>query len=107
MEHARFSVNPGSVVLVAGNYSVKAVQTQVTLRGTAGRETWLGVDLLRGGGGHGGGGKATGWMQSSELQRSTARGNHWKARLRGRGREGWSGEDHSWACEGPVVTGHG
>jgi hypothetical protein len=63
-----FSVNPGSAVLVAGNYSVKAVQTQVTLRGTAGRETWLGVDLLRGGGG----GKATGWMQSSELQRRTS-----------------------------------
>ena len=34
---------------VAGQYSVKAVQTQVTLQGLAGRETWLGVDLLRGG----------------------------------------------------------
>jgi hypothetical protein len=29
-----FSVNPGSAVQVAGNYSVKAVQTQVTLQGS-------------------------------------------------------------------------
>ena len=99
-----FSVNPGSAVQVAGNYSVKAVQTQVTLQGTAGRETWLGVDLLRGGGG----GKVTGWMQSSELQERTAGDADWLARLRGRGREGWSVEDHSWVCsEGPAVTGHG
>ena len=55
-----FSVDPGSAVQVAGNYSVKAVQTQVTLQGTAGRETWLGVDLLRGGRG----GTVTGWMHS-------------------------------------------
>ena len=59
-----FSVDLGSAVQVAGNYSVKAVQTQVTLQGTAGRETWLGVDLLRGGRG----GKVTGWMQSYKLQ---------------------------------------
>ena len=45
-----FSVSPGSAVQVAGSYSVQAVQTQVTLQGTAGRETWLGVDLLRAGG---------------------------------------------------------
>ena len=92
-----FSVDPGSAVQVAGNYSVKAVQAQVTLQGTAGRETWLGVDLLRGGGG----GKVTGWMQSCELQRRTAGDADWLARLRGRGREGWSVEDHSWVCEGP------
>jgi hypothetical protein len=29
-----FSVDPGSAVQVAGQYSVKAVQTQVTLQGT-------------------------------------------------------------------------
>ena len=29
------------------------------------------------------------------------------ARLRGRGREGWSVEDHSWVSRGPAVTGHG
>ena len=46
-----FSVDPGGAVLVAGRYTVKAVQSQVTLQGTAGRETWLGVDLLRGRGG--------------------------------------------------------
>ena len=56
-----FRVGPGDAELVAGQYSVKAVQTQVTLQGLAGRETWLGVDLLRGGRG----GKITGWMQSS------------------------------------------
>ena len=63
-----FSVDPGSAVQVVGNYTVKAVQTQVTLQGTAGRETWLGVDLLRGGGG----GKVTGWIQSSRLQEKVA-----------------------------------
>ena len=45
-----FSVDPGGAVLVAGRYTVKAVQTQVILQGNAGRETWLGVDLLEGGG---------------------------------------------------------
>ena len=45
-----FRVDPGGAELVAGRYTVKAVQTQVTLQGDAGRETWLGVDLLRGGG---------------------------------------------------------
>ena len=45
-----FSVDPGGAMQVAGSYTVKAVQTQVTLQGTAGREAWLGVDLLRGGG---------------------------------------------------------
>ena len=85
-----FSVNPGSAVQVSGN--------------TAGRETWLGVDLLRGGGG----GKVTGWMQSRELQERTTGDAKWLARLRGKGREGWSVEDHSWVCsEGPAVTGHG
>ena len=34
-----FSVDPGGAVLVAGRYTVKAVQSQVTLQGTAGRET--------------------------------------------------------------------
>ena len=32
-----FSVDPGGAVQVAGSYSVKAVQTQVTLQGTAGK----------------------------------------------------------------------
>ena len=45
-----FSVDPGGEVLVAGRYIVKAVQSQMTLQGNAGRETWLGVDLLKGGG---------------------------------------------------------
>ena len=84
--------------------SVKAVQTQVTLLGTAGKETWLGVDQLRGGRG----GQVTGWMQSSKLLEKAAGDADWLARLRGRGREGWSVEDHSWACsEGPAVSGHG
>ena len=43
-----FSVDPGGAVLVAGRYTVKAVQSQVILQGTAGREIWLGVDLRRG-----------------------------------------------------------
>jgi hypothetical protein len=99
-----FSVNPGSAMQVAGQYSVKAVQTQVTLQGLAGRETWLGVDLLRGDKG----GVVTGWMQSSRLQEKVAGDADWLARLRGRGREGWSVEDHSWVCnESPAVTGHG
>jgi hypothetical protein len=99
-----FRVGPGDAELVAGQYSVKAVQTQVTLQGLAGRETWLGVDLLRGGRG----GKVTGWMQSSRLQEKAAGDADWLARLRGRGREGWSVEDHSWVCnESPAVTGHG
>jgi hypothetical protein len=99
-----FRVGPGDAELVAGQYSVKAVQTQVTLQGLAGMETWLGVDLLRGGGG----GKATGWIQNSRLQEKVAGDADWLARLRGRGREGWSVEDHSWVNRGgPAVTGHG
>ena len=74
-------MSPGSAVQVAGNYSVKALQTQVTLQGTAGRETWPGVDLLRGGGG----GKVTGWIQGSKLQERTAGDADWLARLKGRG----------------------
>jgi hypothetical protein len=99
-----FRVDPGGAGLVTGRYAVKAVQTQVSLQGAAGRETWLGVDLLRGGGRA----KVTGWMHSGELQRRAAGGADWLARLRGRGREGWSVEDHSWVCSGgPAVTGHG
>ena len=55
-----------------------------------------------------GGANITGWMQSGELQRRAAGDGDWLARLRGKGREGWSVEDHSWACSGgPTVTGHG
>ena len=43
-----FSVDPGGATLVAGRYTVKAVQSQVILQGPAGREIWLGVDLRRG-----------------------------------------------------------
>ena len=50
--------------MVAGRYTVEAVQSQMILQGTAGRETWLAVDLWRGKGGE----KVTGWMQSIELQ---------------------------------------
>jgi hypothetical protein len=83
---------------------MKAVQTQVTLQDDAGREIWLGVDLLRGGGRE----KVTGWMHSGELQRRAAGDADWLARLRGSAREGWSVEDHSWVCSGgPAVTGHG
>ena len=99
-----FRVDPGGAELVAGRYTVKAVQSQVTLQGAAGRETWLGVDLLRGGGRA----KFTGWMHSGELQRRAAGDAGWLARLRGRGKEGWSVEDHSWVGSGgPAVTGHG
>ena len=46
-------------------------------------------------------------MQSGELQRRAAGDGDWLARLRGKGREGWSVEGHSWACnEGPTVSGH-
>ena len=35
-------------------------------------------------------------------------GGGWLARLRGKGRGGWSVEEHSWVCsEGPVGAGHG
>ena len=99
-----FRVDPGGAGLVGGRYTVQAVQTQVTLQGAAGRETWLGVDLLRGGSGV----KVTGWMLSGELQRRAAGDAGWLARLRGRGREGWSVEDHSWVCSGSsAVSGHG
>ena len=47
-------------------------------------------------------------MQSGEPQRRAAGDGDWLARLRGKGREGWSVEDHSWACSGGLaVTGHG
>jgi hypothetical protein len=47
-------------------------------------------------------------MQSNRLQEKVAEDADWLARLRGRGREGWSVEDHSWVCnESPAVTGHG
>ena len=99
-----FRVDPGGAGLIDGGYIVQAVQTQVTIQGAAGRETWLGVDLLRGGSGV----KVTGWMHSGELQRRAAGDAGWLARLRGRGREGWSVEDHSWVCSGgPAVSGHG
>ena len=46
-----FNVVPGGAVLVAGRYTVEAVQAQVILQSTVGRGVWLGVDLLRGRGG--------------------------------------------------------
>ena len=74
------------------------------MQGAAGRKTWLGVDLLRGGGKA----KVTGWMHSDELQRRTAGDADWLARQRGRGREGWSVKGNSWVCSGgPAVTEHG
>ena len=98
-----FSVDPGGAALVAGRYIVKAVQSQVILQGPASREIWLGVDLRRGRGRI----KITGWMQSGELQRRAAGNGGWLAKLRGKGREGWSVEGHNWACsEGPTMTGH-
>ena len=51
-----FNVEPGSAMMVAGNYVVKAAQTQIILQGAAGREIWLGVGLCRGGV------NLTGWM---------------------------------------------
>jgi hypothetical protein len=99
-----FRVDPGGASLVVGSYIVQAVQTQVTIKGAAGRETWLGVDLLRGGSGV----KVAGWMHSGELQRRAAGDAGWPARLRGRGREGWSVEDHGWVRSGgQAVSGHG
>ena len=70
--------------MVAGNYVVEAVQTQIILQGAAGREIWLGVDLQRGGT------NITGWMQSGGLQRRVpvAGGGDWLARLRGGARKG-------------------
>ena len=52
--------------------------------------------------------KITGWMQSGELQRRAAGSADWLARLRGKGREGWSVEGHRWTDSGsPTATGHG
>ena len=46
-------------------------------------------------------------MQRCELQERTAGDADWLARLRGKGRESWSVEDHSWVYnEGPAMTGH-
>ena len=60
------------------------------LQGPAGRETWLEVDLRRGGA------NITGWMQSGELQRRVTGDGGWLVRPRGRSREGWSVEEHNW-----------
>ena len=65
----------GCAMQVAGSYTVKAVQTQVILQGNVGKEPWLGVDLLRGGGG----GKVIGWVQSCKLQKRTAGDAGWLA----------------------------
>ena len=62
------------------------------------------VDLLRGRGGA----KITGWIQSCELKRRAAGNDGWLARLRGKGREGWGVEGHSWTDSGsPTTTRHG
>ena len=74
-------------MLIAGKYTVKAVQSRVILQGPAGREMWLGVDLCRGRGGV----KVTGWMQRGELQRGAAGNVDWLARLRGKGRDSKAG----------------
>ena len=60
------SVDPGGAALVAGRYIVEAMQSQVAmvLQGPASRETWLGVDLRKGGRRV----KVTGWVQSGGLQ---------------------------------------
>ena len=86
-----FSVDPGGGVLVAGRYTMEAIQSQVIQQGPAGREIWLAVHLRRWKGGD----KVTGWMQSSELQRRAVGNADWLARLRGKVREGWSVEGHN------------
>ena len=37
-------MDPGGAMLVAGWYTVEAVQSQVVLQDPVGREIWLGVD---------------------------------------------------------------
>ena len=59
-------MNPGSAVLVEGNYSVEVVQTQVVHSGEAGKEVWLGVKLRRSDG------EVMGWMQCGTLQKKVA-----------------------------------
>ena len=47
-------------------------------------------------------------MQSGELQRKVPCDGGWLTRLRGRGKEGLSVEEHSWVgSEGPAVARHG
>ena len=47
-------------------------------------------------------------MQSGELQRRVSSDGDWLARLRGRGKEGSSVEEHSWVGSGgPTMAGHG
>ena len=80
------------------------VQSQVMLQGPAGRAIWLGFDLYRGRSEM----KVTDWMQSGELQRRVAGRTNWRARLRMKGREGWSVGNHSWKGNGsPAAPGHG
>ena len=80
-------------MLVAGRYTVKAVQSQVMLQGPVGREIRLGVDLRRGRGGV----KITGWMQSGELQRRAAGSADWL--------EGRAGKAGVWrATDGQAVA---
>ena len=62
-----FRVDPGGAVMVGGSYTVRAVQTQVSLRGAAGREVWLGVALHRAGGR----GQVTGWMETLVLSQKS------------------------------------
>ena len=83
---------------------MKAVQSKVILQGPTGREMWLGVDLCKGRGGV----KVIGWMQSGELQGRAAGRADWLARLRGKGKDGWSVENHSSTRNGsPAAPGHG
>ena len=81
-----FSADPGSAVLVAGSYTVEAVQTQVAICCRDLLVGKFGWGLVFAGGGE----KITGWMQSCELQRRVAGDGDWLARLRGKSRGGWS-----------------
>ena len=78
-----FSVDPGGGLLVAGRYTVEAIQSQVIQQGPAGKEIWLADDLRRGKGGE----KVIAWMQRNELQRGAAGNDDWLARLPGKARE--------------------
>ena len=94
-----FSTGPGNTKPMAGRYMAKAVQSQVWVQAGAGnsKEIWLGVKLSRD--------KwnvsyVTGWMHSGELQRRAGGDGEWAERLRGKGREGWSVQEHRWEGNG-------
>ena len=79
-----FREGPGEEKEMEGSYRLGRVEVEVAVRGAAGEERWLGVELVRAGG------SRLGWVRAEEPRVKVGGKKGWERALRMcRGRSGW------------------